>query len=91
MANDDAGMSGLDDEEREGMVDKIAALTPEEGAQTIIYLASSPEVAGVSGRYFAKEQSFPSSKQSYDLAFCRQLWEVSVTLTGLANGPSNLS
>ena len=62
------------------VVDKIAGLTPEEGARTIIYLATSPEVAGVSGRYFVKEKSVPSAKISYDLAFCRQLWTVSEEL-----------
>jgi retinol dehydrogenase-12 len=60
-----------------GVVDKIAALTPEEGAQTIIYLAASPEVTGVTGRYFVKEKSVRSSKKTYDLAFCRRLWDVS--------------
>jgi len=64
-----------------GIVDKIGAITPEEGARTIIYLASSPEVSGVSGRYFVKEKSVPSSKVSYDLAFCRRLWELSEELT----------
>ena len=65
-----------------GIVDKVAAIPPEEGARTIIYLASSPEVDGVTGRYFVKEKSIPSSKKSYDLAFCRQLWEVSEDLVG---------
>jgi len=63
-----------------GLVDKIAGLTPEEGAQTIIYLATSPEVVGVTGRYFVKEKSVPSSKISYDLEFCRRLWAVSERL-----------
>ena len=63
------------------IVDKIGGITPEEGAKTIIYLASSPEVAGVSGRYFVKEKSIPSSKISYDLEFCRKLWELSEELT----------
>ncbi len=63
-----------------GLVDKIAGLTPEEGAQTIIYLATSPEVIGVTGRYFVKEKSVPSSKISYDLEFCRQLWAISESL-----------
>jgi NAD(P)-dependent dehydrogenase (short-subunit alcohol dehydrogenase family) len=63
-----------------GLVDKIAGLTPEEGAQTIIYLATSPEVNGVTGRYFVKEKSVPSSKISYDLEFCRKLWAVSESL-----------
>jgi retinol dehydrogenase-12 len=64
-----------------GIVDKIGGITPEEGARTIIYLASSPEVSGVSGRYFVKEKSIPSSKISYDLEFCRRLWELSEELT----------
>jgi NAD(P)-dependent dehydrogenase (short-subunit alcohol dehydrogenase family) len=64
-----------------GLVDKIAGLTPEEGAQTIIYLATSMEVTGVTGRYFVKEKSIPSSKISYDLEFCRRLWTLSESLT----------
>jgi retinol dehydrogenase 12 len=63
-----------------GLVDKIAGLTPEEGAQTIIYLATSPEVIGVTGRYFVKEKSIPSSKITYDLGFCQRLWDVSERL-----------
>ncbi|MCP4140799.1 MAG: SDR family oxidoreductase [Chloroflexi bacterium] len=63
-----------------GVVDKIAGLTPEEGAQTIIYLAASPDVAGVTGRYFVKEKSVPSAKTTYDLGFCRQLWNLSESL-----------
>jgi NAD(P)-dependent dehydrogenase (short-subunit alcohol dehydrogenase family) len=66
-----------------GLVDKIAGLTPEEGAQTILYLATSVEVSGVTGRYFVKEKSVPSSKTSYDLDFCRQLWDLSKSLTHL--------
>jgi len=65
-----------------GWVDKIAGLTPEEGAQTIIYLATSPEVSGVTGRYFVKEKSIPSSKISYDIEFSKRLWEVSEELIG---------
>jgi NAD(P)-dependent dehydrogenase (short-subunit alcohol dehydrogenase family) len=63
-----------------GIVDKIAGLTPEEGAQTIIYLATSPEVSGVSGRYFVREKSTPSAKITYDLIFCKRLWQVSEEL-----------
>jgi NAD(P)-dependent dehydrogenase (short-subunit alcohol dehydrogenase family) len=57
------------------------ALTPEEGARTLIYLAASPDVAGVSGRYFVREQAVASSPASYDEAAARRLWEVSATLT----------
>ena len=63
-----------------GLVDKIAGLTPEEGAQTILYLATSPEVIGVKARSYVQEKSVPSSKKSYDLEFCRRLWAVSERL-----------
>ena len=71
-----------------GLVDKIAGLTPEEGAQTIIYLATSPQVIGVTGRYFVKQKSVPSSKMSYDLEFCRRLWALSerLVMTNSHNG-----
>jgi len=68
-----------------GIVDRVAGMTPEEGAQTIIYLATSPEVIGVSGKYFVKEKSVPSSKPSYDLTFGRRLWEISERLTAKSN------
>jgi NAD(P)-dependent dehydrogenase (short-subunit alcohol dehydrogenase family) len=58
--------------------------TPEKGADTIIYLASSPEVEGVSGKYFAKRKESRSSKGSQDLAASRRLWEVSEKLLGVA-------
>jgi NAD(P)-dependent dehydrogenase (short-subunit alcohol dehydrogenase family) len=59
------------------------SLTPEQGAQTTIYLASSPEVAGVSGKYFAKCKAVPSSDASYDQAAQRKLWEISEKLVGM--------
>ncbi len=68
-----------------GIVDRVAGMTPEEGAQTIIYLATSPEVIGVSGKYFVKAKSVPSSKPSYDLTFGRRLWEISERLTAKSN------
>ena len=58
--------------------------TPERGAETSIYLASSPEVEGVSGRYFANSKPKTSSRASYDTAAARRLWEVSAGLVGLA-------
>jgi NAD(P)-dependent dehydrogenase (short-subunit alcohol dehydrogenase family) len=58
-------------------------LTPEKGAETSIYLASSPQVENVSGKYFVKKQEKQSSKQSHDEATGRRLWEVSAQLTGL--------
>jgi retinol dehydrogenase-14 len=55
--------------------------TPAEGARMSIYLASSPEVAEVSGRYFAKGKAATSNKASYDTELTARLWRVSATLT----------
>lgn len=62
----------------------IFALSPEQGARTVIYLASSPEVAMVSGEYFYKCKPKRSSQASYDEAAQRRLWQVSEQLAGLA-------
>jgi NAD(P)-dependent dehydrogenase (short-subunit alcohol dehydrogenase family) len=58
-------------------------ISPEEGAQTSLYLACSPEVAGVSGKYFTKMKATPSSPASYDLIAARRLWEISLQMCGL--------
>ena len=58
--------------------------TPEGGAATTIYLASSPEVEGVSGKYFVDCKPKRSSAASYDAATARRLWDVSAKMTGLA-------
>jgi NAD(P)-dependent dehydrogenase (short-subunit alcohol dehydrogenase family) len=52
-------------------------LTAEKGAATSIYLASSPEVADVSGKYFVKCKPAAPSKQSADVALQERLWELS--------------
>lgn len=60
--------------------------TPEQGAQTSIYLASSPELTNVSGKFFdAKQVERRSSRQSYDQAAAQRLWRESERLTGLAD------
>ena len=59
------------------------ALTAEEGAQTMIYLATSPEVEGVTGKYFVKEKAVPSSPVSYDRAAASRLWQISAEMTAL--------
>ena len=58
-------------------------ISPEKGAETSIYLASSPEVEGVSGRYFVKKAEARSSDVSYDERLARRLWKVSAELTNL--------
>jgi retinol dehydrogenase-12 len=57
--------------------------TPEAGAATSVYLASSPEVSKVSGEYFAKCKIIPGSKESRDPEAARRLWDVSEQMTGL--------
>ena len=57
--------------------------TPEQGADTIIYLASSPEVEGVSGRYFGDRKVISSSEEPHDVSAQRRLWEESEELTNL--------
>jgi NAD(P)-dependent dehydrogenase (short-subunit alcohol dehydrogenase family) len=58
-------------------------ITPADGAKTSIYLASSPEVEGVTGKYFDKCKPAESSRRSHDPAVAQQLWSVSEQLTGL--------
>jgi NAD(P)-dependent dehydrogenase (short-subunit alcohol dehydrogenase family) len=58
--------------------------TAEGGAATSIYLASSPEVEGVTGKYFVDCKPKRSSAASYDAATARRLWDVSAKMTGLA-------
>ncbi|XP_059046730.1 retinol dehydrogenase 11-like [Achroia grisella] len=57
--------------------------TPWEGAQTTIYLAVSPELEGVSGKYFADCHEEKSCKKSRDPELARKLWEVSEKLVHL--------
>lgn len=59
---------------------KLFARTPEQGAETPVYLASSPEVEGVTGKYFAYCRAIPSSPVSYDKDAARRLWEISETM-----------
>ena len=58
--------------------------TPQQGAATSIYLASSMEVEGVTGTYFANCRPQTSSKASYDNNAAARLWQVSARLVGLA-------
>jgi NAD(P)-dependent dehydrogenase (short-subunit alcohol dehydrogenase family) len=58
--------------------------TKEKGARTSLYLAESPEVAGVTGKYFDSDtREISSSKVSYDRDAQRRLWELSERMTGL--------
>ena len=54
--------------------------TPQKGAVTSIYLASSPEIEGVTGTYFADRKPKASSRSSYDTAAAARLWQISLDL-----------
>ena len=58
--------------------------SPERGADTIVYLASSPDVAGQTGGYYVKRQRREPSAAARDDAAAGELWEISEKLTGLA-------
>jgi NAD(P)-dependent dehydrogenase (short-subunit alcohol dehydrogenase family) len=61
----------------------VLAIPPQKGALTSIYLASSPEVEGVTGKYFFKRKPKSSSKASYNERDWQRLWNISEKLTGL--------
>jgi len=54
--------------------------TPAQGAETPVFLASSPSVEGVSGGYYEKKKAKRSSPRSYDPSARQRLWEVSEAL-----------
>ena len=56
-------------------------LSPEQGARTIIYLAASPEVEGVTGCYFRDEHAIAPSSAALDPVLAGELWKVSEQLT----------
>ncbi len=71
-----------------GVLGKIArrlfnlrSISVEEGARTMVYLAVSPEVEGVSGQYFERERPKRSAELSYDENLARRLWEISERMT----------
>ena len=61
----------------------LFAISPEAGAKTMIHLASSPDVAGVTGKYFDKSKAVNSSAASLDQALQEKLWAHSEKLAGL--------
>ncbi|MBL8045750.1 MAG: SDR family oxidoreductase [Anaerolineales bacterium] len=62
------------------IIQRLSALQPEQGAATTLYLATSPAVEGVTGKYFDQSRAVASSPESYDEAAARRLWEASAAL-----------
>ena len=61
---------------------------PAKGAETSIYLASSPDVARVTGTYFADRKPKESHASSYDVAAAARLWEASAELVRATVAPA---
>ena len=59
-------------------------ISAEEGARTVVYLASSPEMEGVSGTYFYQQKPMHSDAQTYNVEDQEKLWEISARMTGLS-------
>ncbi|HSE38458.1 MAG TPA: SDR family oxidoreductase [Blastocatellia bacterium] len=60
---------------------KLVTISPERGARTSIFLATSPQVEGVTGKYFVRSRQQESSEASRNEEAARILWEVSAELT----------
>jgi NAD(P)-dependent dehydrogenase (short-subunit alcohol dehydrogenase family) len=65
-------------------VGRLLLLDPKRGADTLVWLASSPEVAGASGGYYDKRRLVVPSRAARDAAAARRLWQLSERLTGLS-------
>ena len=62
---------------------KNFAISPEQGARTIVYLASSPEVANVTGKYFYKCKPDTPTREARNDADAARLWSISAELAGI--------
>lgn len=63
----------------------LIARSPEKGAETSIYLASSAGVEDVTGKYFYNSQMIPAAPQAIDMAVAKKLWDVSANMVHLAD------
>jgi NAD(P)-dependent dehydrogenase (short-subunit alcohol dehydrogenase family) len=67
----------------------IIGATPEHGARTSIYLATSPDVEHVTGKYFVNSIPVPSAAVSYNEALQKQMWDISAELVHLPASPQS--
>jgi len=63
----------------------IFFISPESAAKRILYVATSPDLEGVTGKYFTKMHEVKSSQESYDDDSARRLWQISEQLTRLSS------
>jgi retinol dehydrogenase 12 len=77
----DGGMYALSKK----IVNRLMGITPEEGAQTGIHLATSPDVEGATGQYFVKSAASTPSALACDRDAAKRLWDISARMTGLSD------
>jgi NAD(P)-dependent dehydrogenase (short-subunit alcohol dehydrogenase family) len=58
-------------------------VSPEQGAHTLVHLASSPDVAGITGQFFLRMQKRQTKPVTYDTQAAARLWDTSANLAGL--------
>lgn len=66
-----------------GVAKNVGAISPEDGAKTLIHLAASPDVAGINGEYFYKGQIDMPTREARNDDDARRLWNASAQLAGL--------
>ena len=66
---------------------KFFAISPARGAQTIVYLASSSDVANTTGQYFYESIPASPSAAAQDDQAASLLWKRSAALAGISEGP----
>jgi len=64
-------------------VQRFTARSPQQGAATILYLATDPAVATISGEYFINQQLAQSTPASHDTQVAQRLWTVSEQMVGV--------
>ena len=62
--------------------------SPEEGGAAVLYVAASPEIEGLSGKYFFDNAVRETAPVTYDEEHAARLWDVSADLTGLTSWPA---
>lgn len=60
---------------------RVFGVTAEQGARTLIYLATAPEVYKLTGKYFVKEKEVQSAKSTYDARLMTRLWQFSLDIS----------
>ncbi|MDE2857312.1 MAG: SDR family oxidoreductase [Chloroflexota bacterium] len=65
------------------ILQRLFAISPEKGADTLVYLASSTDAAGITGKYWDRKQQKETSANSYDRELQKQLWQFSAEATGI--------